>query len=205
MAARILPGQHLVAMMMQGWARSNAKAKRGNLGRTAGAGPTGLALAAELVRRGTRPLIIDRQSAGANTSRACVVHARTLEVLEPLGATRDLLEQGVKVPIFGVRDRDRSPITVDFAEVPSAFPFTLMCPQDRVERCLLRHLEKRGGGGVRPCELIHVEASESHISATWYGARAFTSTMASRKARARVGLFSAAMPRTCTAPLAVRA
>jgi 2-polyprenyl-6-methoxyphenol hydroxylase-like FAD-dependent oxidoreductase len=60
-----------------------------------GAGPTGLALAAELTRRGKNPLIIDRQAAGANTSRACVVHARTLEVLEPLGATRDLLAQGV--------------------------------------------------------------------------------------------------------------
>lgn len=49
-----------------------------------GAGPTGLALAAELQRRGIRPLIIDRQPAGAHTSRACVVNARTMEVLEPL-------------------------------------------------------------------------------------------------------------------------
>src|SRR5262249_6657838 len=77
----------------------------------AGAGPTGLALAAELARRGINPLIIDRQAAGANTSRACVVHARTLEVLEPLGVTRDLLAQGLKVPIFRIRDRDRSLIT----------------------------------------------------------------------------------------------
>ena len=65
-----------------------------------GAGPTGLALAAELMRRGIDPVIIDRQGAGANTSRACVVHARTLEVLEPLGETTDLLALGVKVPIF---------------------------------------------------------------------------------------------------------
>jgi hypothetical protein len=46
-----------------------------------GAGPAGLALAAELSRLGVKPLIIDRQAAGANTSRACVVHARTMEVL----------------------------------------------------------------------------------------------------------------------------
>jgi 2-polyprenyl-6-methoxyphenol hydroxylase-like FAD-dependent oxidoreductase len=93
-----------------------------------------------------------------------VVHARTLEALEPLGATRDLLAQGVKVPIFRVRDRDRSLITVDFAQIPSAYPFTLMCPQDRVERSLLRHLEERGGGVVRPRELLHVDASESHVN-----------------------------------------
>ena len=85
-----------------------------------GAGPTGLALAAELRRQGADPLIIDRQIAGANTSRACVVHARTLEVLEPLGVTADLLGQGVKVPIFRIRERDRALITIDFSEIPSA-------------------------------------------------------------------------------------
>jgi 2-polyprenyl-6-methoxyphenol hydroxylase-like FAD-dependent oxidoreductase len=37
-----------------------------------GAGPAGLALSAELSRRGVKPLLIDRQAAGANTSRACV-------------------------------------------------------------------------------------------------------------------------------------
>ena len=79
-----------------------------------GAGPTGLALAAELARRGAEPLVVDRQAAGANTSRACVVHARTMEVLEPLGATADLLAQGIKVPIFRIRDRDRPLLTIDF-------------------------------------------------------------------------------------------
>jgi 2-polyprenyl-6-methoxyphenol hydroxylase-like FAD-dependent oxidoreductase len=108
----------------------------------AGAGPTGLALAAQLTRLGMTPLIIDRQAAGANTSRACVVHARTMEVLEPLGVTRDLLAEGVKVPTFRIRDRDRTLMTVDFGEIPSPYPFTLMIPQDRVERCLLRHLEQ---------------------------------------------------------------
>src|ERR1043166_2717786 len=92
----------------------------------AGAGPSGLALAAELSRRGVKPLIIDRQPAGANTSRACVVHARTMEVLAPLGVTRDLLAEGVKVHIFRIRDRDRPLLTVDFSNIPSPYQFTLM-------------------------------------------------------------------------------
>ena len=79
-----------------------------------GAGPSGLALAAELKRRGVSAVIVDQEPAGANTSRACVVHARTMEVLEPLGVTRDLLADGVKVPIFRVRDRDRPLLTIDF-------------------------------------------------------------------------------------------
>jgi 2-polyprenyl-6-methoxyphenol hydroxylase-like FAD-dependent oxidoreductase len=130
-----------------------------------GAGPTGLALAAELSRRGRTPFIVDRQAAGANTSRACVVHARTLEALEPLGASRDLLTQGVKVPIFRIRDRDRALITIDFGQIPSAYPFTLMCPQDRVEQCLLEHLQDLGTGVVRPRELIAFEAKTMHVEA----------------------------------------
>jgi 2-polyprenyl-6-methoxyphenol hydroxylase-like FAD-dependent oxidoreductase len=129
----------------------------------AGAGPSGLALAAELRRHGKAPLIIDRQAAGANTSRACVVHARTMEVLAPLGATADLLAQGLKVPIFRIRERDRALITIDFADIPSAYPFTLMCPQDRVERTLLGRLEALGGTIRRPCELRGCTAAGSGV------------------------------------------
>jgi 2-polyprenyl-6-methoxyphenol hydroxylase-like FAD-dependent oxidoreductase len=130
-----------------------------------GAGPTGLALAVELTRHGTMPLVVDRLPEGANTSRACVVHARTLEVLEPLGATRDLLAQGVKVPIFRIRDRDHALLTIDFSHIESRYPFTLMCPQDRVEACLLGHLQALGGSVVRPCRLIELRPHVSHVEA----------------------------------------
>jgi 2-polyprenyl-6-methoxyphenol hydroxylase-like FAD-dependent oxidoreductase len=130
-----------------------------------GAGPCGLALAAELSRRGVSATIIDRQAAGANTSRACVVHARTMEVLEPLGVTRDLLVEGVKVPIFRIRDRDRLLLTIDFSTIPSAYQFTLMIPQNRIEQILLQHLENLGRSVMRPCELITYSTSPSQIEA----------------------------------------
>jgi 2-polyprenyl-6-methoxyphenol hydroxylase-like FAD-dependent oxidoreductase len=107
-----------------------------------GAGPSGLALAAELKRRGVDVAIVDQQPAGANTSRACVVHARTMEVLQPLGVIRDLLAEGVKVPVFCVRDRNRSLLTVDSSDIPSFYRFTLMIPQNRIEQILLQHLER---------------------------------------------------------------
>jgi 2-polyprenyl-6-methoxyphenol hydroxylase-like FAD-dependent oxidoreductase len=119
-----------------------------------GAGPSGLALGAALRARGLDPLIVDRQGASANTSRACVVHAGTLEALAPLGVTEALLARGLKVPIFRVRDRDRSLMTVDFGQIDSPYPFTLMCPQDRVEAALLGRLEALGGAVARPCELV---------------------------------------------------
>ena len=47
----------------------------------AGAGPTGLVLALCLARAGVRVRIVDKAPAVASTSRALVVHARTLEFL----------------------------------------------------------------------------------------------------------------------------
>jgi 2-polyprenyl-6-methoxyphenol hydroxylase-like FAD-dependent oxidoreductase len=73
-----------------------------------GAGPVGLGLATKLQRQGVSALIIDRHRETAQTSRACVIHARTLEVLEPLSVTSKLLTVGVQVPIFRIRDRDRA-------------------------------------------------------------------------------------------------
>jgi 2-polyprenyl-6-methoxyphenol hydroxylase-like FAD-dependent oxidoreductase len=115
-----------------------------------GAGPSGLAVGAELARNGVSSLVIDRQAAGANTSRAAVVHARTLEALEPLGVVTELHERGVEVPIFRVRDRDHTLITIDFGDLPSAYPYTLMCPQSETEAVLLKRLEDLGGEVVRP-------------------------------------------------------
>jgi 2-polyprenyl-6-methoxyphenol hydroxylase-like FAD-dependent oxidoreductase len=79
-----------------------------------GAGPTGLTLAGELRRQGLNALAIDKHSEGANTSRAAVVHARTLEILEPLGATSDLLAEGLKASIFKVREGAKTLATVTF-------------------------------------------------------------------------------------------
>jgi 2-polyprenyl-6-methoxyphenol hydroxylase-like FAD-dependent oxidoreductase len=128
-----------------------------------GAGPTGLALAGELRRRGVSARLVDRQAAGANTSRAAVIHARTLEVLEPLGVTSELLAQGIKVPVFRLRDRDRELLQIDFSQIPSAYPFTLMCPQDRTERVLLDRLEALGGAVDRPSELVRFEQLADHV------------------------------------------
>jgi 2-polyprenyl-6-methoxyphenol hydroxylase-like FAD-dependent oxidoreductase len=115
-----------------------------------GAGPAGLTLGAELSRRGVCPLILDRLEAGSNTSRAAVVHARTLEVLRPLGITDELLANGVIVSMFRVRDRGKVLTSISFKDLPTEFPFTLMCPQNVTESVLLRRLEGLGSAVTRP-------------------------------------------------------
>ena len=59
-----------------------------------GAGPTGLMLANQLVRRGVRVLIIDRHAGPSLQTRALGVQARTLEIYAKLGIVDRALELG---------------------------------------------------------------------------------------------------------------
>jgi 2-polyprenyl-6-methoxyphenol hydroxylase-like FAD-dependent oxidoreductase len=115
-----------------------------------GAGPTGLALACALALRGVDFRIVDRHPHGANTSRAAVIHAGTLEALEPIGVVPELLARGIEVPIFRTRDRDHALMTVDFRGLPSRYAYTLMCPQNETEDVLLQRLEALGHAVLRP-------------------------------------------------------
>lgn len=130
-----------------------------------GAGPTGLALAGELRRLCVPALLVDRQPAGANTSRAAVIHARTLEVLEPLGATDSLRRAGLQVPIFHVQDRDQQLLEIDFSGLPTRYPYALMCPQDRTEQILEERLAALGGEVERPYELTRFSSMRDGVQA----------------------------------------
>src|SRR5947209_4985572 len=121
-----------------------------------GAGPTGLALAVRLRGAGCDVAVLDQALSGANTSRAAVIHARTLEVLEPLDVTRRLLAEGVVVPVFTVHDRARVLATFDFAGLPTAYPYTLMLPQSRTEAILAERLAELGGSVRRPWQVTGV-------------------------------------------------
>jgi 2-polyprenyl-6-methoxyphenol hydroxylase-like FAD-dependent oxidoreductase len=119
-----------------------------------GAGPTGLTLATALAAKGVRTTLIDRQAAGANTSRAAVVHARTLEVLEPLGVAQTLVSRGIPAQRFTIRDRDRVLVPIGFDDLPTSYPYTLMISQADTEDVLLEHLVRLGGDVQRPRTLV---------------------------------------------------
>jgi 2-polyprenyl-6-methoxyphenol hydroxylase-like FAD-dependent oxidoreductase len=134
-----------------------------------GAGPTGLTLAATLATSGVGFVLLDRLSEGANTSRAAVVHARTLEVLEPLGVTERMRAEGVIVPRFTVRDRDRALLTVRFDRLPTRYPYTLMIPQSRTEAILADRLRELGGQVRRPYTLVDVRQDRAGADVTVSG------------------------------------
>jgi 2-polyprenyl-6-methoxyphenol hydroxylase-like FAD-dependent oxidoreductase len=132
-----------------------------------GAGPSGLTLAASLVKKGIATTVVDRQPAGANTSRAAVVNARTLEVLDDLDVSRRLVKEGTQAPRFTIRDGRRSLIPVDFSVLPTEFPYSLMVPQATTERVLLDRLIELGGAVIRPKTLASVRQDADRVTATF--------------------------------------
>ncbi|MFC1406915.1 FAD-dependent oxidoreductase [Streptacidiphilus cavernicola] len=131
-----------------------------------GAGPTGLALAVTLAEAGVDFVLLDRLAEGANTSRAAVVHARTLEVLQELGADQELIARGLKIDRFTVRDGSRTLLSTTFGKLPTAYPYALLVQQDRTEAVLLARLRELGGDVHRPYQVKGVVQDENGVTLT---------------------------------------
>ncbi|OIJ27849.1 FAD-dependent oxidoreductase [Nocardioides luteus] len=131
-----------------------------------GAGPTGLAVAATLAAAGIDVTVLDNQASGDNTSRAAVVHARTLEVLAGLGVSERLIKEGIEAPAFTIRDRDKVLVPIRFDDLPSEFPYALMVSQAVTERVLLERLTELGGHVRRPLTLVDLVQDDTGVTAT---------------------------------------
>lgn len=122
-----------------------------------GAGPVGLTLRLELERLGIAAVQVDQHATGLNTSRAAVIHARTLEVLEHCGVVPALLSKGIKVPDFRVRESERVLLHIGFEDIPSRYPFALMCPQNDTEAILHARLDALGAVIERPLRFLSAD------------------------------------------------
>jgi 2-polyprenyl-6-methoxyphenol hydroxylase-like FAD-dependent oxidoreductase len=130
-----------------------------------GAGPTGLTLGAALAKRGVAATVVDALPAGANTSRAVAVAARTLEVLEDIDATESMTKQGIHVHLFSMRDGDHPLIPIDFSSLPTEYPYTLTLSQADTERVLLGRLTALGGKVLRPKKLTGLATDTDVVTA----------------------------------------
>jgi len=132
-----------------------------------GAGPTGLTLAASLLVEGIDVTLVDRQTEGANTSRAAGVNARTMEVLEGIDVTRRLVKEGIEAPLFTIRDGAKVLLPIDFSGLETQYPFTLLVPQFITERLLLDRVPELGGDVIRHKVLATVTQDADAVTATF--------------------------------------
>ena len=132
-----------------------------------GAGPTGLALAAELKRLGTQALLVEKESFGQNTSRATVVHARTLEMLEALGVSQQLIDRGLILHTARLHEGDTVRAHISFDGLDTAYSYMLVCTQDQTENVLTRRLRELGGAEIRAIEVTEIKPDDDGVTATY--------------------------------------
>jgi 2-polyprenyl-6-methoxyphenol hydroxylase-like FAD-dependent oxidoreductase len=126
----------------------------------AGAGPTGLVLALWLTHLGVRVRIVDKTAEPGTTSRALVMHARTLELYHQIGIADAIVAQGMKFGAVNlwVRGMKRARVVLgDIGAGVSPYPFMLVYPQDRHERFLIEQLRDLGVQIERPREVVGFE------------------------------------------------
>ncbi|QFU93144.1 NAD(P)/FAD-dependent oxidoreductase [Amycolatopsis sp. YIM 10] len=139
-----------------------------------GAGPVGLATAVSLAQQGVEVTVLDQQAEGANTSRAAVVHPRTMEALDRLGVADRLAGLSLRAGRFTIRDRDRVLVPLEFDQVPSPYRTLFMVPQPTTERVLLERFVELGGEVLRPHRLTALDQNANGVVATVDGQHRIT-------------------------------
>lgn len=135
----------------------------------AGAGPTGLNLAIWLTRVGVKVRIVDKHNGVGQASRAMAVQARTLEFYRQLGFVQRVLDAGIPMKCFRLREGRRELATVRLDEAGtdiSPYNYALSFPQDHHEKLLLSELQKLGVDVEWDTELTRFEQAADRVIAT---------------------------------------
>ncbi|MCD8742481.1 FAD-dependent monooxygenase [Mucilaginibacter roseus] len=108
-----------------------------------GAGPSGLMMAAQLLRYGIQPLIIDSKNGPTRHTKALAVQARTLEIYRQMGIADRAIKEGRQASGININQYGKTLASLSFkgvGEKQTPFPFVLFYPQSKNERLLLDEL-----------------------------------------------------------------
>ncbi|MFL5811840.1 MAG: FAD-dependent monooxygenase [Flavisolibacter sp.] len=110
-----------------------------------GAGPTGLSMAAQLIRFNIDFIIIEKNEKATSLSKAIVVQARTLEIFQELGIADEAVKRGQLTTAMHLFYKGRQKMAVNLAglgEGISEFAFALSLEQSKTEELLGEYLIK---------------------------------------------------------------
>jgi len=108
-----------------------------------GAGPSGLMMAAQLLRNGVQPLIIDSKQGPTDESKALAVQARSLEIYRQMGLIDRVLAGGKPAEGISFNVDGKKAASLSFnniGEGQTAFPFIHLYQQSKNEKLLLDFL-----------------------------------------------------------------
>jgi 2-polyprenyl-6-methoxyphenol hydroxylase-like FAD-dependent oxidoreductase len=129
-----------------------------------------------------RVRIIDTTAGPGTTTRATVLHARTLEFYRQAGVADECLKNGVEFAGLNLWVNGRHATRAQFGDLGeylSRFSFVLVFPQDKQERMLVAALERLSVHVERQTELLSFEQSDSSVIAQLRSADGTTSTCSS--------------------------
>ena len=142
-----------------------------------GAGPTGLALACQLIRHGVDFIIIDKKETTTAYSKAIGVQARTLELYEQIGLADKLIELGFiakKAKMFaGGKLRGE----IEFDELGkglSPHPYVLLVEQGKHEKLLYEYVRSHGMDVRWQRSVVSFSQDSSGITANFADSRGTT-------------------------------
>ncbi len=130
-----------------------------------GAGPVGLLAACELARRGVALRVIDKLAEPTDESRAIVIHARSLEMLDRMGIVDRFIDTGLRTTAMTMLEGGKQLARVPFDGVASPFPYTITTPQTETERLLAERLAELGGAVERGVELVGLDQTAEAATA----------------------------------------
>ena len=126
----------------------------------AGAGPTGLMLAAELALAGVDAAIIERrESQHLAGSRAGGLHSRTIEVFDMRGIVDRFLSRGQVAQVVGF-----NLVRLDMSDFPTRHPYGLALFQNHIEQILADWVAELGVTLYRGHEVAGFTQADTHVT-----------------------------------------
>jgi 3-(3-hydroxy-phenyl)propionate hydroxylase len=133
----------------------------------AGAGPTGLMLAAELALAGVDALLVERRaSQEVDGSRAGGLHSRTIEVLDQRGIAERFVSAGKVIAVHGFAG-----IPYDISDFPTRHSYALGLWQSHFERILAGWVDELEVPILRGSEVVGLAQDDAGVDVEVSGGR----------------------------------
>jgi len=131
-----------------------------------GAGPTGLTMAAELLRHGASCRLVDELREPQTISKAAVVHARTMELFDAMGVAGEVAARSRIVRAMNVFSGGKRVVHVEMSDIDSPYPHPYGISQHDVEQILAAHVSRLGGRIERGVTLEGFAQDDAGVTAT---------------------------------------